>query len=98
LRTTATVLAQLDYQALARGFGVGYQEIGAGGDLEAAVSHALTTPGPVLIRVAADYGSRPIRWIDAAKSQFAHQLTVEQKMHFMTRLGYRAVHLTSIND
>ncbi len=97
-RTTATVLAQLDYQALAKGFGVGYQEIGAGGDLEAAISQALTTQGPVLVRVAADYGSRPIRWIDAAKSQFTHQLTTEQKMHFMTRLGYRAVQLTRMDD
>jgi acetolactate synthase-1/2/3 large subunit len=98
LRTTATVLAQLDYQALAKGFGVGYQEIGAGGDLEAEVSRAITTEGPLLVRVAADYGSRPIRWIDAAKSQFTHQLTAEQKLHFMTRLGYRAMHLTAIND
>jgi hypothetical protein len=48
--------------------------------------------------VAADYGSRPIRWIDAAKSQFTHQLTTEQKMHFMTRLGYRAVQLTRNDD
>jgi acetolactate synthase-1/2/3 large subunit len=98
LRTTATVLAQLDYQALARGFGVGYQEIGAGGDLEAAVSQALGLQGPVLVRVAADYGTRSIRWIDAAKSQFTHQLTTEQKMHFMTRLGYRAVQLSQVND
>ena len=27
LRTTATILARLDYAALAKGFGVGYQEI-----------------------------------------------------------------------
>ena len=98
LRTTATVLAQLDYQALAKGFGVGYHEIGAGGDLEAAISQALAIQGPVLVRVAADYGSRPIRWIDAAKSQFTHQLTTQQKMHFMTRLGYRAVQLAPMND
>jgi acetolactate synthase-1/2/3 large subunit len=98
LRTTATVLAQLDYQALAKGFGVAYLEIGAGGDLEAAISQALATPGPVLVRVAADYGSRPIRWIDAAKSQFTHQLTTEQKMHFMTRLGYRAMQMTRMDD
>jgi acetolactate synthase-1/2/3 large subunit len=98
LRTTATVLAQLDYQSLAKGFGVGYQEIGGGGDLEAAISQVLSIQGPVLVRVAADYGTRQIRWIDAAKSQFTHQLTPEQKMHFMTRLGYRAVHLTKSDD
>jgi acetolactate synthase-1/2/3 large subunit len=98
LRTTATVLAQLDYQALAKGFGVSYQEIGAGGDLDAAISQALSTQGPVLVRVAADYGNRSIRWIDAAKSQFTRQLTAEQKMHFMTRLGYRAIQVTRNDD
>src|SRR5208282_6239420 len=51
LRTTATILARLDYGALAQGFGVAYQEIQATGDLEAGIRGALCYDGPVLVRV-----------------------------------------------
>ena len=71
LRTTATILARLDYAALAQGFGVGYQEIAgharAGRRRSAA---ALCHPGPVLVRVATDYGDRKIRWMEAVEKQY----------------------------
>src|SRR5204863_9974913 len=54
LRTTATVLARLDYEALARGWGVGYQEIRGTAELEAGIRCALDRPGPVLVRVVTD--------------------------------------------
>ena len=45
LRTTATILARLDYAALAKGFGVGYQEIDCDKDLEGGVRAALEHAG-----------------------------------------------------
>src|SRR5581483_10405380 len=69
LRTNATILAHLDYAALARGFGVGYHEIGPGDDLDALVRGALCQPGPMLVRVITDYGKRPVRWINAVKKR-----------------------------
>lgn len=98
LRTTATVLAKLDYEALARGFGVGYCEINGNHNLEGAIQAAVCRPGPVLVRVITDYGKRPIRWVQAAKHQFTDQLTTGQKVHFLARLGGRAVHLQRYND
>lgn len=98
LRTTATILARLDYAALARGFGVGYQEILSTDGLEAGIAAALGQCGPVLVRVAVDYGKRPIRWVDAAKQRFTKELNAAQKAHFLTRMGARAVHFTSLND
>jgi acetolactate synthase-1/2/3 large subunit len=98
LRTTATILARLDYAALAQGFGVAYHEIQPKDDLEAAIRGALCQPGPVLIRVVIDYGKRPLRWVQAAKRQFTRQLTTEQKIYFLARLGGRAAHLHAQND
>jgi len=98
LRTTATILARLDYEALARGFGVAYQEILSTEGLEAGIQCALGHDAPVLVRVAADYGTRPIRWINAAKHRFTKELTTQQKIHFMARIGSRAVHFAGEND
>jgi hypothetical protein len=58
----------------------------------------LDTPGPVLVRVLTDYGKRPCRWIDAAKSKFTKELTTHQKMRFLARIGSRAVHHHPCND
>jgi hypothetical protein len=52
----------------------------------------------VLTRVVIDYGNRPLRWVQAAKKQFTKQLTTEQKIHFLARMGGRAVHLHASND
>ena len=48
LRTTATMLANLDYRALARGFNVAYQEILQNDDLDARIRGVLQYDGPVL--------------------------------------------------
>jgi acetolactate synthase-1/2/3 large subunit len=98
LQTTATILARLDYAALAHGFGVGYQEIDLTCELEPGIRGVLATPGPVLVRVVTDYGKRPCRWIDAAKSKFTKELTTHQKMRFLARIGSRAVEHHPVND
>jgi acetolactate synthase-1/2/3 large subunit len=98
LRTTATILARLDYEALARGFGVAYQEIDMNCDLDAAIHTALCTPGPVLVRVVTDYGKRPCRWIDATRQKFTQELCFEQKVRFLARIGSRALDHCPEND
>jgi acetolactate synthase-1/2/3 large subunit len=98
LRTTATVLARLDYRALAQGFGVAYQEIPSNDDLEACIRGSLAMSGPVLTRVVTDCRKRPIRWIDAVKGRFKKELSMEQKVRFASRLGVRAFEMSSEND
>ncbi len=97
-RTTATVLAHLDYAALAKGLGVAYHEIVSGDDLEAAVRGALCQDGPVLTRVVTDYGKRPVRWIEAVRKRYTKELTAEQKTRFVARLGARSLKLRKEND
>ena len=97
-RTTATVLAHLDYAALAKGFGVGYNEIKCEDDLEAAVRGSLCQEGPVLTRIVADYGKRPVRWIDAVRKRYTNELTPRQKARFVARAGVRAAQLNKEND
>ncbi|HZT80066.1 MAG TPA: thiamine pyrophosphate-binding protein [Gemmataceae bacterium] len=98
LRTTATILARLDYAALARGFGVAYNEISCTEEVEAGVRHALCQPGPVLTRVVTDYGKRPMRWIDTVKRRYRDELCTQQKVRFLARMGSRAVHFHKEND
>jgi acetolactate synthase-1/2/3 large subunit len=97
-RTTATILARLDYAALAKGLGVGYLEIASADQLEGGVKAALEYPGPVLTRVVTDYGKRPLRWLDAARGRFIRELTTEQKVRFLARLGSRALDPHPQND
>lgn len=98
LRTTATILSRLDYAALAQGWGVGYQEIPTCADVEGGVVAALAQPGPVLVRVITDYSNRPIRWINATKTRFTKELTPEQKLRFLARIGSRALDVHPAND
>ncbi len=98
MRTTATMLARLDYRALAVGFGLAYQEIRANDELEPRIRGVLEHPGPVLVRVAVDYQSRPIRWLKAAKAKYTSELTRAQKVRFMARLGTRALDRRPEND
>lgn len=98
VRTTATILARMDYAALAHGFGVGYQEIHNTDELEPGIRGALSQPGPVLVRVVADYNKRPVRWIEAAKSRYTKELSNEQKMRFLARIGSRSMHFHQPND
>jgi len=98
LRTTATILARLDYAALAHGLGVGYQEITCTADLEPGIRGALSQPGPVLTRIVTDYGKRPCRWIAAAKDRYTKELTSAQKVRFLARIGARAVEMFPQSD
>jgi acetolactate synthase-1/2/3 large subunit len=88
----------MDYAALAKGFGVAYNEIACPAELDAGIRAALCHPGPVLTRVVADYGKRPIRWIDAASRQFMRELCPDQKIRFLARIGSRALHPHQPND
>jgi acetolactate synthase-1/2/3 large subunit len=98
LRTTATILARLDYAALAKALGVSYQEIVCTSDLQPCIRGALDMPGPVLTRVMTDYRKRPIRWLEAVKAKYKKELTTEQKVRFASRLGVRALDLAAEND
>lgn len=98
LRTTATILARLDYRALAQGWGIAYQEILCTEDIEPRVRCALEHPGPVLTRVAIDYRKRPVRWIKAARSKYSHELTTHQKRMFLCRMGSRCLDRHPDND
>jgi acetolactate synthase-1/2/3 large subunit len=97
-RTTATILGHLNYAALAQGFGLHYVEIAGPGDLEGGLHAALEFPGPVLVRVVTDYGKRPCRWIDAARARFTRELTTEQRVRFLARIGSRALDHHPEND
>ena len=97
-RTTATILSRLDYAALAKGFGVEYQEIHDDRELEGGIRAALQHPGPVLTRVVTDYGQRPLRWLAAAKARYTKELSAEQKVRFLARLGSRAFDIHPRND
>jgi acetolactate synthase-1/2/3 large subunit len=97
-RTTATFLAHLDYAALAKGFGVGYNEVACESDLEAAIRGSLCQEGPVLTRIIVDYGKRPVRWIDAVRKRYTNELTTQQKARFVARVGVRSAKLHKEND
>jgi acetolactate synthase I/II/III large subunit len=97
-RTTATLLARLDYAALAQALGVGYQEIGSTAELEAGIRGALSYDGPVLVRVVTDYGKRPVRWVDAAKKRYTDELSAEQKLRFLARISSRTLQPHPWND
>jgi acetolactate synthase-1/2/3 large subunit len=98
LRTTATILAHLDYPAMARAFGVAYQEITFNAELDSKVRGALCHPGPVLVRVVTDYGDRKIRWLEAVRDKYTGELTAAQKARFLARIGSRAVQFHKVND
>jgi acetolactate synthase-1/2/3 large subunit len=98
LRTTATILARLDYRALAQGWGVSYQEITSNDQLEPRIRGSLMCDGPVLTRVAVDYHGRPIRWIEAAREKYQRGLTPDQKLRFLARIGSRALDRRLEND
>jgi acetolactate synthase-1/2/3 large subunit len=98
-QTTATILARLDYAALAQGLGLAYQEINAGCGLDESVRAAVNHPGPVLVRVVTDYGDRKIRWIEAVRKKYTKELSMAQKSRFAARLGGRALDFKpDIND
>lgn len=98
LRTTATILAKMDYQSLAAGFGVAYLEIKSDNRLEENIRAAVNHPGPILVRVITDYRERKIRWIEAVRRKYTQELTAAQKARFLARIGSRAVSMNANND
>jgi len=98
LRTTATILARLDYRSLAMGYGVAYQEIRTNEDLEPRIRSVFEHNGPVLVRVITDYRHRPVRWISAARARFAGELTQDQRRRFLARIATRALDRAPAND
>lgn len=98
MRTTATILAKLDYRAIAQAVGVAYQEIQSTHEAEGVILSALSHNGPVLVRVAADYSKRPIRWVEATRRRFIRELSTQQKVRFAARLGSRYLDHHPKND
>src|SRR5262249_32288064 len=98
LRTTATILARLDYAAMAQAFGVAYQEIGFHAELDAKVLGGIAPPGRVLVRVVTDYGDRKIRWLEGVRGKYTKELSVGQKARFLARIGSRAIQFEKQND
>ncbi len=97
-RTTATILARMDYSAFAQAMGVGYLEIDATSKLDVGIKSALAYPGPVLVRVIADYGMRQVRWIEAVRRRYIRELTFAQRNRFIARVGSRAFEFEKAND
>jgi acetolactate synthase-1/2/3 large subunit len=98
LRTTATILARLDYKALAQALGVAYTEVNSHAELDSKLRGAVCHDGPVLVRVVTDYGKRSVRWVDAVRARYTKELTAAQKARFLARIGGRAVQLEKQND
>jgi acetolactate synthase I/II/III large subunit len=99
VRTTATVLAHIDYPALAKAYGMEYAEIPSNDDIEAGVRGVFALKGPVLVRVPIDYGKRQCRWINAVRMKYQRDLTRDQTVKFAARMGSRALHIHSqVND
>jgi acetolactate synthase I/II/III large subunit len=98
LRTTATILARMDYKALAQALGVAYAEVLNYSELDAKVRGAISYNGPVLVRVVTDYGKRKIRWVDAVRARYTKELTASQKARFLARIGSRAIQFDKQND
>lgn len=92
-RTTATHLAKLDYQSLAHGLGLAYTEATRPDHLDGIVRGAVAHTGPVLVRIATDYGDRKIRWVEAVQDRFKKELTPTQKARFLARIAAREVGL-----
>jgi acetolactate synthase-1/2/3 large subunit len=97
-RTTATVLAHLDYDALAKGLGLTHVVLDCNHDLEAKIRGVLAMPGPVLITVPVDSGKRPLRWISAVRKRYTDELSVQQKAKFAARIGVRTLKIRREND
>jgi acetolactate synthase-1/2/3 large subunit len=98
LRTTATILARMDYRAMAQALGVAYQEVWSHAELDAKVMGALAHPGPVLVRVVTDYGDRKIRWLESVRAKYSKELTAAQKARFLARIGSRAIRHENKSD
>jgi len=90
-RTTATELAPLDYQALARGMGLTYARIQANEEVAPALRTILGHPSPTLTQVHISYDGRAIRWLDALRSSYLDKLDSRQKARLAARVVARRV-------
>jgi acetolactate synthase-1/2/3 large subunit len=45
-----------------------------------------------------DYRNRPIRWIEATRQRYSDELSTEQKIRFLARIGSRALDFHPCND
>lgn len=97
-RTTATVLAPIDYAAFAQALGLEYREIACDGDIDGGVAEALSICAPTLIRVSTDYGTRPCRWIDTVRGRYVDELSAGQSVRFLGRITGRTVAMKKLND
>lgn len=97
-RTTATELARIDYSALARGLGLGFNNIGHNADVAGGIARAMAFPGPILTRVAISYEGRDIRWLGALKRSYIDKLSTDQKVRMASRLATRSVVPGKVND
>ncbi|QDV34790.1 thiamine pyrophosphate-binding protein [Tautonia plasticadhaerens] len=89
-RTTATVLANLDYPALARGMGLASLSIETNDQVLGGIAAALAHPGPILVRVAISYEGRDIRWLQSLRSSYLDKASTGQKARMAFRLLGRA--------
>lgn len=97
-RTTATMLANINYAEFAKSIGIAYQEINAGDPLDASLQNTFAHAGPVLVRVATDYSNVEIRWVETVRKHFTNDLSATQKARFLARVGVRSIDRTPAND
>jgi acetolactate synthase-1/2/3 large subunit len=97
-RTTATTLARLDFEALARGLGMNYQGIHTTKGIDSGIRAALSHDGPVLAHVTIDHGKRPMRWLRTVRRRFVRELNAQQKLRFLARMGVRCCTPSLKND
>src|SRR5258705_130982 len=71
--------------------------VGARTTYDAAASVCADT-GAVLCRVCTDYRKVKIRWIDAVRKRYTHELNASQKIRFLARIGSRALDHSPNND
>ena len=90
-RTTATEIARLDYEAFARGVGVGYNQIACNADVLPGIQRTLALAGPILTHVIVNYEGRELRWLSALRSHYIDSLSTSQKVRLAARIGVRAV-------
>src|SRR6516164_4522142 len=90
-RTTATEIARIDYEAFARGVGLGYNQIACNADVLPGIQRAFGLAGPILTHVIVSYEGREIRWLGALRSHYIDNLSNRQKVRMAARIGVRTV-------
>jgi acetolactate synthase-1/2/3 large subunit len=90
-RTTATEVARIDYEAFARGVGVGFNRIACNADVVPGIQRTMGLAGPILTHVMVSYQGREIRWLGALRSHYIDNLNTGQKVRMAARIGVRTV-------